>query len=205
MSKKKTKKTEEKAKEKQNEQELKQEEQVHEEKNERSEESEKKEEMSVEKLLEKIKVLEEDRERLSDLLKRKMAEFENYKRRTEQEISNIYKYAAEGFIKKIIAVYDDLARSLAHADEKNDMKALIDGLKMVFDKFTKTLEEEGVKKIEAEGKEFDYELHEALMQQPSDEVEPNTVLQEIEPGYTYKDKVLKHTKVIVSQGTDNEE
>ncbi len=204
MSKKKTKKTEEKAKEKQNEQELKKEEQAHNEQevNSRTEENE---EASVEKLLEKIKILEEDRERLSDLLKRKMAEFENYKRRTEQEISNIYKYAAEGFIKKIIAVYDDLARSLAHADEKNDMKALIDGLKMVFDKFTKTLEEEGVKKIEAEGKEFDYELHEALMQQPSDEVEPNTVLQEIEPGYTYKDKVLKHTKVIVSQGTDNEE
>ncbi len=200
MSKKKTKKEE---KEK-----LKQEEKAAEnEANNNAEETAEKEteETDVQKLLDKIKTLEEDRDRLSDLLKRKMAEFENYKKRTETEISNIYKYAAEGFLKKIIAVYDDLARSLEHASEKSDMKALIEGLQMVFDKFTKTLEEEGVKKIEAKGKEFDYELHEALMQQPSDEVEPNTVLHEVEPGYTYKDKVLKHTKVIVSQATENEE
>jgi molecular chaperone GrpE len=186
-------------------------EKVEEQKNQNEAETQKEENQSeenntdVESLLNKIKTLEEDRDRLSDLLKRKVAEFENYKRRTEQEISNIYKYAAEGFIKKIIAVYDDLARSLEHASEKSDINSLIEGLKMVFDKFTKTLEEEGVKRIEAKGKEFDYELHEALMQQPSNEVEPNTVLQEVEPGYTYKDKVLKHTKVIVSQAADNEE
>lgn len=204
MSKKKTKK-EEKEKLKREESEIESEE-TNEEKNGQEESGkENAEEYDTEKLLEKIKTLEEDRDRLSDLLKRKMAEFENYKRRTEQEISNIYKYAAEGFIKKIIAVYDDLSRSLEHASEKSDMKALIEGLKMVFDKFTKTLEEEGVKKIEAKGKEFDYELHEALMQQPSNEVEPNTVLHEVEPGYTYKDKVLKHTKVIVSQAAENEE
>ncbi len=204
MSKKKTKK-EEKEKLKREESEIESEE-TNEEKNGQEESGkENAEEYDTEKLLEKIKTLEEDRDRLSDLLKRKMAEFENYKRRTEHEISNIYKYAAEGFIKKIIAVYDDLSRSLEHASEKSDMKALIEGLKMVFDKFTKTLEEEGVKKIEAKGKEFDYELHEALMQQPSNEVEPNTVLHEVEPGYTYKDKVLKHTKVIVSQAVENEE
>ncbi len=202
MSKKKTQRKEEKEKLKREEvqnaeTEQKEEEQENEKQNEK--------ETDVQKLLEKIKVLEEDRERLSDLLKRKMAEFDNYKKRTEQEISNIYKYAAEDFIRKIISVYDDLARSLEHASEKSDMNALIEGLKMVFDKFTKTLEEEGVKKIEAKGKEFDYELHEALMQQPSNEVEPNTVLQEIEPGYTYKDKVLKHTKVIVSQAAENED
>ncbi len=170
-----------------------------------SQENNETEEFDVNKLLEKIKILEEDRERLADLLKRKVAEFENYKRRTEQEISNIYKYAAEGFIKKIISVYDDLARSLEHANENSDIKALIEGLQMVYEKFTKTLEEEGVKKIEAHGKEFDYELHEALMQQPSEEHEPNTVIQEIEPGYTYKDKVLKHTKVIVSQAPEKED
>ena len=202
MTKKKTKKNEkEKLKQEKLERETREEEVANEnEENENADES-----VDVEKLLEKIKILEEDRDRLSDLLKRKMAEFENYKKRTEQEISNIYKYAAEGFLKKIVSVYDDLARSLAHADEKSDMKALVEGLKMVFDKFTKALEEEGVKKIDAVGKEFDYELHEALMQQPSDEAEPNTVLHEVEPGYTYKDKVLKHTKVIVSQATDNEE
>ena len=206
MPKKKTKKEEKEKQKQQNEQVKDEELETEAQESENSSDNKKeKEEIDVEKLHNKIKILEEDRERLSDLLKRKAAEFENYKRRTEQEISNLLKYAAEDFIKKIIAVYDDLTRSLEHAKEDGDVKALIEGLKMVHDKFTKTLEDEGVKKIEALGKEFDYELHEALMQQPSDEVEPNTVLHEVEPGYTYKDKVLKHTKVIVSQANENEE
>ncbi len=157
------------------------------------------------KLEERIKELEEDNKRLSDLLQRKVAEFENYKRRTEAEINNIFKYAAEPFIKKILTIYDDLGRSIEHADEKSDIKSFAEGIKMVYSNFKKLLEEEGVKKIEALGKEFDFNLHEALMRQESDDVEPNTVLHEVEPGYTYKDKVIKHTKVVVSQEKEEQE
>ena len=75
---------------------------------------------------------------------------------------------------------------------------------MVFDKFSKILEQQGVKRIEAKGKPFDVDLHEALMQQPADGVPPHTVLDVIEQGYVYKDKVLRHAKVIVSAETSSQ-
>jgi len=155
------------------------------------EEEEKVEENSIEKL-------EGTVQELKDTLLRKAAEFENYKRRTENDQLNLLKYAAESFILKVLPVYDDLQRSIDHLDESN-LDSIKDGLKLVFDKFTKTFEEQGIKKIEAQGETFDVDYHEALLQQPSADVEPNTVIQEVEAGYTYKDKVIKHSKVVVSQ------
>ena len=131
------------------------------------------------------------------MLLRRMAEFENFKRRTENEQANIIKYAAESFLLEMIPVYDDLERSLSHVDEEN-RDSLIDGLKMVHDKFGRILENNGVKRIDAKGKEFDFNYHEALMRQESADVDPDTVLEVFENGYTYKDKVIKHAKVIVS-------
>jgi molecular chaperone GrpE len=145
-----------------------------------------------------LKELEEKINSLQDSLLRKAAEFENYKRRTDNDQMNLLKYAAESFILKVLPVYDDLGRSLSHADESNT-NSVIEGLKLVYDKFTKILDDQGVKKLEVVGNEFDVDFHEALMQQPSGEVPANTVLHEIEPGYLYKDKVIKHAKVIVSQ------
>lgn len=151
----------------------------------------------------KIPELESQIQELKDTLLRKAAEFENYKRRTENDQLNLLKYAAESFILKILPVYDDLQRSVNHIENDNN-DSLKEGLKLVFDKFTKVLDEQGVKKIESEGKEFDVDYHEALMQQPSNEVPDHTIINEVEPGYTYKDKVIKHAKVIVSQSIDTE-
>ncbi|MEW6653582.1 MAG: nucleotide exchange factor GrpE [Bacteroidota bacterium] len=157
------------------------------------------EQVSSEKiLLEKNSELEKQVAELKDTLLRKAAEFENYKRRNENEQMNLLKYAAEPFIKNILSVYDDLERSLSHIDDENSFESTKKGLLLVFDKFNKTLEIQGVKKIEAKGKSFNVEFHEALMQQPVEGVEPHTVLDVIEPGYTYKDKVIRHAKVIVS-------
>ncbi len=142
--------------------------------------------------------LEEKVQSLQDTLLRKVAEFENYKRRTENDQLSLLKYSAESFILKVLPVYDDLGRSVDHLGESN-IDSLKEGLKLVYDKFTKILDDQGVKKLEVKGKEFDVEFHEALMQQPSSEVPSNTVLNEIESGYIYKDKVIKHAKVIVSQ------
>lgn len=144
------------------------------------------------------KELEEKISSLQDSLLRKVAEFENYKRRTENDQLNLLKYAAESFILKVLPVYDDLGRSVDHLSERN-IDSIKEGLKLVHDKFTKVLEEQGVKKLDVKGKEFDVEYHEALMQQPSAEFPSNTVINEVEPGYLYKDKVIKHAKVIVSQ------
>ncbi|MEN8193875.1 MAG: nucleotide exchange factor GrpE [Bacteroidota bacterium] len=153
---------------------------------------------------ERIAELEEKNQELNDRLLRRAAEFENYKRRTETEKEVLFKYAAEPFILKILPIYDDVQRSLSHIDDDN-MDSLRDGYKMIADKFTQVLDGQGVKKIETSGKEFDYEYHEALLQQPSSDVPENIILEEVEAGYIYKDKVLKHAKVIVSQGIENQE
>lgn len=156
-------------------------------------------EVSPVELEERIKELEEKNKELNDRLLRRLAEFENYKKRNEAEKLSLLEYAGEKIILKIIPVYDDLNRSLVHFEDDKNIQAVKDGLQLVIDKFTKIFEEIGIKKIESKGKEFDFNLHEALLQQPSADVPPNTVLEEVEPGYLYKEKVIKHAKVIVSQ------
>lgn len=150
-------------------------------------------------LISKTEKLQKEVEELNDRLLRRAAEFENYKRRTENEFQNFLKYAGEAIIIEILPVYDDLGRSLNHVDEENSKESLAKGLKMVYDKFSKILEDKGVKKIESKGQEFDFNFHEALLQKPTNEFPPNTVIEELEPGYMYKDKVIKHAKVIVSK------
>ena len=159
--------------------------------------------VSMEELLTKanakIAELEVENKAIKDSYLRKAAEFENYKRRTDNEQMNLIKYAAESFIQQILPVYDDLERSLNHINEGSSAGSIKEGIKLVFDKFGKILESQGVKRIDAKGKQFDFNYHEALMQQTAEGVAPHTVLNVIEHGYLYKDKVIKHAKVIVSQ------
>ncbi len=152
-------------------------------------------------LNERVNELEKKNEDLNDRLMRRLAEFENYKKRTDVEKEELFKYAAQSFILKTLTVHEDLQRSLTHIDDENT-NALKDGLKLVADKFTQILEEQGVTKIDAMGKEFDHEYHEALLQQPSKDFPPNTVINVVEGGYMFKDKVIKHAKVVVSQGVE---
>ena len=150
----------------------------------------------------KIIELENQVAELKDRLLRKAAEFENYKRRTENDQLNLIKYAAESFIIKLLPVIDDFERSLEHIDSANE--ALKEGLKLVYDKLMKVLDDQGVKKIDAVGKPFDVHFHEALMQRKDDKAKPHTVLEELEKGYLYKDRVIRHTKVVVSEDTSEE-
>ena len=159
----------------------------------------------LESATQKIAELEKQISELKDALLRKAAEFENYKRRNESDQLNILKYAAESFIRNILPIYDDLERSLSHIDEANNSDSTKKGLLLVLEKFGKILENQGVKKIDAKGKPFDVHLHEALMQQPAEGVAPHTVLDVLEPGYMYKDRVLRHAKVIVSSETASNE
>lgn len=156
-------------------------------------------------LLVKIANYEVELKEIRDAYLRKAAEFENYKRRSENEQSILLRYAAEPFIKNILQVYDDLDRSLKHASEEN-IQSLTEGVKLVYDKFTKILENQGVTRMDAKGKPFDVYFHEALMQKPAAGVPDHTVLEVVENGYMYKDKVIRHAKVVVSQAVeDNEE
>lgn len=153
-------------------------------------------------LISKVDKLQKEVEELNDKLLRRAAEFENYKRRTENEFQSMLKYAAEPIIMDILQVYDDLGRSLNHVDEEKNKESLAQGIKMVYDKFSKVLEDKGIKRIECKGQEFDFNFHEALLQQPTNEFPPNTVIEEVEAGYIYKDKVIKHAKVIVSKESE---
>jgi len=152
-----------------------------------------------ENLSEQIEKLNSENTELKDKLLRKAAEFENYKRRTDNEQSNLLKYTGEHIFTNLLPVIDDFERSLKHINDSQDVEALKSGLKLVYEKLIKILTEQGIKKIEAVGKPFDVEYHEAIMQRKEEGVEPHIVLNEIETGYIYKDRVIRHTKVIVSE------
>ena len=152
-----------------------------------------------ENLEDKVKSLELEINQYKELALRKAAEFENYKRRTENDQLNLLKYAAESVIIKLLSTVDDLERSLAHMTDESDVDKIKEGIQLVYNKLIKTLDEQGVKKIESIGKPFSVEFHEALMQRADDSVPAHTVIDELETGYIYKDRVIRHAKVIVSE------
>lgn len=164
---------------------------------------------NIEKELEELKLnfikADTEKKELQDRLLRKVAEFDNYKRRTENEFSNLYKYAAENFIKKILPVVDDFERSLKHLSESEENSSVSEGIKLIYDKLLKILDDQGVKKIEAVGKPFDVHFHEALLQKKDENQPPHSVLDELETGYLYQDKVIRHAKVIVNEDFHTEE
>lgn len=152
----------------------------------------------------KIAELETQVKEWNDKFLRKAAEFENYKRRTENDQFNLINYAAESFIIKLLPVVDDFERSMEHIDDIEGTKSVKDGIKLVYEKLLKLLSEQGVKKMQTKGEPFNVDYHDALMQKKDDSVPPHTVIEEIESGYMYRDKVIRHAKVIVSEeSTDN--
>ncbi len=148
---------------------------------------------------EKIKSLEAEVNKYKELMLRKAAEFENYKRRTENDQLNLLKYAAESLIIKLLPTIDDLDRSLLHFNEETDVQKIKEGVQLIYNKFLKTLDEQGVKRIDSIGPPFNVDFHEALMTRADDSVPPHTVIDELETGYMYKDRVIRHAKVIVSE------
>lgn len=152
-----------------------------------------------------INELEVQIKELQDKLLRKAAEFENYKRRTENDQLNIIKYAAEPFIRNLLPVVDDFERSLEHMDEAKDIEKVKEGVKFIYEKLMKIMKEQGVEKIDAVGEPFDVDFHEAMMRREDDSVPAHTVLDEIDRGYKYKDRVIRHAKVIVSDTSENED
>lgn len=158
---------------------------------------------SENQLPEKIKELESTINQWQDKYLRKVAEFENYKKRSENDQLNLIKYAAESFIIKLLDVIDDFERSLSHIKDAKDASTIEEGIRLVYNKLMKSLEEQGIKKIDAVGQPFDVHLHEAVMQMQNDSVPAHTVLEEVQTGYIYKDRVIRHSKVIVSDESNS--
>ncbi|PSR02363.1 MAG: nucleotide exchange factor GrpE [Bacteroidetes bacterium SW_8_64_56] len=159
----------------------------------------------VERLREEIEELKEERDEMNDRLLRKAADLENLRRRMDREKKRRHEAGKIAVLESMLEVVDDFERSLEAAQDLDDAEdaeaayeSLKGGVEMVFRKFQDQLQSLGVEPIEAEGKPFDEQLHEAMMRQPSDEVEPGTVLQEVRKGYTMGDRVLRHSRVVVA-------
>jgi molecular chaperone GrpE len=142
--------------------------------------------------------LEAQLNQYKDLLLRKAAEFENYKRRVEQESLTLMKFANEGLITDILPVVDDIERSLKAGREQKDFDTFYKGLELIHQKLLKILAARGVRVMESVGLEFNVDDHDAMLQVPREDVPPHTVLEEVEKGYLLHDKVIRHAKVIVS-------
>lgn len=142
---------------------------------------------------------DEQIEDLSDRLKRQMAEFDNFRKRTEKEKTQMFDMGARTIIEKILPVVDNFERGLAAVSEDEKENAFVDGMDKVYKQLLTELDAAGVKPIEAVGKEFDPEFHNAVMQLESDEYESGVVAQELQKGYMYKDSVVRHSMVAVVQ------
>ena len=138
---------------------------------------------------------EQQVEELTDRLKRNLAEFDNFRKRTEKEKASMYVIGARDIVEKILPVVDNFERGLAQAPEGD---AFVDGMKMIYKQLMTALDEMGVKEIEAKGKEFDPNLHNAVMHVEDENAGTNEVVEVFQKGYTYKDFVVRHSRVKVA-------
>ena len=139
--------------------------------------------------------LEQQIEDLTDRLKRNMAEFDNFRTRTEKEKSSMYIIGAKDIIEKILPVVDNFERGLAQATEGDPFA---EGMEKIYKQLTTTLESLGVEPIEAVDKEFNPDLHNAVMHVEDESVGDNIIVEELQKGYTYKGFVVRHSMVKVA-------
>ena len=137
-------------------------------------------------------------EELTDRLKRNMAEFDNFRKRTEKEKSAMYEIGAKDVVMKILPVVDNFERGLAAVPEDVKGTPFEDGMEKIYKQLMKTLDDMGVKPIEAVGKEFDPNFHNAVMHIDDEEFGENIVAEEFQKGYTYRDSVIRHSMVKVA-------
>lgn len=148
---------------------------------------------------EKANKLQEKVDELEDRVKRQMAEFDNFRKRSEKEKSAMFETGAKSVVEKILPVVDNFERGLAALSEEEMKQPFAEGMNMVYKQLITELEKLEVKPIEAVGCEFNPELHNAVMQVESEEYESGIVAQELQKGYTYRDSVVRHSMVAVVQ------
>ncbi len=134
-----------------------------------------------------------------DRFLRVAAEFENYKKRMEKEKSDLIKYANEGLMKELLGVIDNLQRALEQAEQNAQAESLVEGIRMILKQMEDTLGKHGVFEIQALGKAFNPNLHEAMMHEAANEHAENTVIDEFQKGYVLKDRLLRPSLVKVSK------
>ncbi len=140
-------------------------------------------------------------EELNDKVMRQMAEFDNFRKRTEKEKEQMFEVGAKSIIEKILPIIDNFERALemAGSNEEEKQDPFMDGMEMVYRQLMDELEKAGVTPIEALGKDFDPEFHNAVMQEEGDEDQSGKVIKELQKGYMYRDSVVRHSMVCVGQ------
>ncbi|MEI3606861.1 nucleotide exchange factor GrpE [Pseudogracilibacillus sp. SE30717A] len=151
-----------------------------------------------EKLEGEINKLNEEIEQLKDRLLRNQAEFDNYKRRTQKEKTAERKYKSEELATELLPILDNFERAL-QTEISDENKSFMEGMKMVYNQFQTVLEAQGIKPIEAVNQEFDPTVHHAVMQVEEEDLESNTVVEELQKGYMLKDKVIRPAMVKVNK------
>ena len=148
--------------------------------------------------IEKEDEKDEQIEDLTDRLKRQMAEFENFRKRTEKEKSQMYDMGASAILEKILPVIDNFERGLAAVPEEDKNNGFVEGMDKIYKQMMTVLTEVGVTPIEAAGQEFDPNLHNAVMHVEDEELGENVVAEELQKGYKYKENVIRHSMVKVA-------
>ncbi len=138
-------------------------------------------------------------EELTDRLTRQMAEFDNFRKRTEKEKSQMYEIGAKDIIEKILPIVDNFERGLSSMPEEEKATPFAEGMEKIYKQLMTTLEGIGVKPIEAVGQEFNPDFHNAVMHVEDEELGENIIAEEFQKGYTYRDSVVRHSMVAVVQ------
>lgn len=147
----------------------------------------------------KLEALKQKNEELEDRVMRQMAEFENFRKRTEKEKSVMFEMGAKSVIEKILPVVDNFERGLASVSDEEKADPIYEGMNLIYKQLTDELDKLGVKPIEALGVEFNPEFHNAVMQEESEEFEEGIICKELQKGYTYRDSVVRHSMVAVAK------
>ena len=144
--------------------------------------------------------LQADLDRFRDLALRSQADFENYKKRSAREKEEAIKYANSSLLERLVSIIDNFELGLAAAKEQGEQSPIYSGMVLVQKQLNDLLSENGLQPIEAEGKKFDPNLHEAIAHEPSGQVSEGIVLRQTRRGYRFKDRLLRPAKVVVSGG-----
>ena len=156
-------------------------------------ENEESEESELEKAQKKI-------EELNDKYLRQIAEFDNYRKRVMKEKADMIKYSGEKVITTLLKILDDMERAIQNMEKTEDVASVKEGVQLIIDKFMKLLKQEGLSRIETEGKDFDTDFHEAIAMVPGQPEEmKGKIIDCVTPGYMLNDKVIRHAKVAVAQ------
>ena len=170
--------------------------------NEKDEDSNENDKDSPENIIEK---LNEEIQDLKDQRLRAAAELENFRKRAEKDQSDALKYGVTNFAKEIISIKDNIERAQSSISDdvrsNNDVKSVVEGLDLIAQSAVSTFEKIGIKKIESLNEKFDHNLHQAMMEIENDQVEPGTIVQELIPGYTLHDRLLRPAMVGVAKKT----